>query len=202
MLACKEEREKYRHKKRKSRVEYPTSMCNEDFHIWLPKTMVRAIELGIEKVDKDVRALMLPPSDQAKSYCSIYTFGNHIRVCSCKKHLTTMDSGVAATLQQLCQSSMKDRNMKLLKLEYVGWVEEILLADYGHFEVVVLYCSWVVANKKGDGATMKCDKYGFTSVNFERLIAYSIQSFAFPLYIEQVFFCTRQGQRWMGSCTP
>ena len=86
--------------------------------------------------------------------------------------------------------------MKASELEYVGWVEEILSVDYGHFEVVVLYCNWVVANMKGDGATMKCDEYGFTSVNFERLIPYSTQSFAFPLHIEQVFFApdkTKQG---------
>lgn len=78
--------------------------------------------------------------------------------------------------------------MKASKLQYVGWVEEILFANYGHFEVVVLYCNWVVANTKGDGATMKRDEYGFTSVNLEKLIPYSAQSFAFPFHIEQVFF--------------
>lgn len=35
---------------------------------------------------------------------------------------------------------------------------------------------------------MKRDEYGFTSVNFEKLILYSAQSFAFPLHIEQLFF--------------
>ena len=99
-----------------------------------------------------------------------------------------MDSGVAATLQQLCRSSLKDTNPKATELEYMGWVEEILSLDYGHFEVVVFYCNWVVANMKGDGATMKRDDYGFTIVNFDKLIPYSVQSFVFPLHIEQVFF--------------
>jgi hypothetical protein len=35
---------------------------------------------------------------------------------------------------------------------------------------------------------MKRDEYGFTTVNFERLVPYSAQSFAFPFHIEQVFF--------------
>jgi hypothetical protein len=150
--------------------------------------VLRAIEEGTEEVKEDVRALMLPPSDQAKSYQSMYAFGNHVRVRSAQAQLTTMDSGVAATFRQLCRSGMKDTNPKSADLEYVGWVEEILSVDYGHFEVVVLYCNWVVANMKGEGATMKRDEYGFTTVNFERLIPYSAQSFAFPLHIEQVFF--------------
>ena len=182
------ERHEYRRKKRKARVLYPTELRNEDFHSWFPKAVLRAIEEGTEEVKEDVRALMLPPSDVAKSYRSMYAFGNHVRVRSAQAQLTTMDSGVAATFRQLCRSGVKDTNPKSADLEYVGWVEEILSVDYGHFEVVVLYCNWVVANMKGEGATMKRDEYGFTTVNFERLIPYSAQSFAFPLHIEQVFF--------------
>ena len=59
------------------------------------------------------------------------------------------------------------------KLEYLDRVEKILLVDYGHFEVVVFYCNWVVANMKGDGATIKRNDYDFTTVNFGRLIPYS-----------------------------
>jgi hypothetical protein len=182
------ERHEYRRKKRKARVMYPAELRDEDFHIWFPKAVVRAIEEGTEEVQEDVRALMLPPSDAAKSYRSMYAFGNHIRVRSAQAQLTTMDSGVAATFRQLCRSGLKDTNPKAAELEYVGWVEEILSVDYGFFEVVVLYCNWVVANIKGDGATMKRDDYGFTIVNFDRLIPFSAQSFAFPLHIEQVFF--------------
>jgi hypothetical protein len=80
----------------------------------------------------------------------------------------------------------------------VGWVEEILLVDYAHFEVVVLYCNWVVANMKGDGATMKRDEYGFTTLNFEILIPYSAKSFAFPLHIEHVFFALHVAKRVWG----
>ena len=90
---------------------------------------------------------------------------------------------------------MKDTNPKSAKFDYVGWVEEILSIKYGHFEVVNLYCNWVVANMKGDGATMKRDEYGFTIINFERLILYSAQSFAFPLHIEQVFFAPNMAKR-------
>jgi hypothetical protein len=182
------ERHEYRRKKRKARVVYPAEMSEEDFHVWFPKAVIRTIEDGDEEVPLDVKALMLPPSDIAKSYRSMYAFGNHIRVRSAEAQLTTADSGVAATFRQLCRAGMKDTNLRAAELEYVGWVEEILAVDYGHFEVVVLFCNWVVANMRGDGATMKRDDYGFTTVNFGRLIPYSAQSFAFPLYIEQFFF--------------
>jgi hypothetical protein len=182
------ERHEYRRKKRKARVVYPSEMCDEDFHVWFSKAVIRAIEDSNEDVPQDVKALMLPPSDVAKSYRSMYAYGNHLRVRSAETQLTTADSGVAATFRQLCRAGTKDTNLRAAELEYVGWVEEILSVDYGQFEVVVLYCNWVVANMRGDGATMKRDDYGFTTVNFERLIPYSAQSFAFPLHIEQVFF--------------
>ena len=188
------ERHEYRRKKWKARVLYPTELRDEDFHIWFSKAVLRAIEEGTEEVKQDVKALMLPPSDQTNPYRSMYAFGNHVRVRSAQAQLTTMDYGVAATFRQLCHSGLKDTNPKSADLEYVGWVEEILLVDYDHFEVVVLYCNWVVANMKGEGATMKRDEYGFTTVNFERLVPYSAQSFAFPLHIEQGFFAPDVGK--------
>ena len=172
MAHCEGERHEYRRKKRKVRVVYPTEMCDEDFHVWFLKAVIRAIEDGDEEVPQDVKALMLHPSDVAKSYRSMYAFGNHIRVRSAEAQLTTVDSIVAATFRQLCRVGIKDRNLRAVELEYVEWMEEILSVDYGHFEVVVLYCNWVVANMKGDGATMKRDDYSFTTVNFERLIPY------------------------------
>jgi hypothetical protein len=181
-------RHEYKRKRKKARVVYPSEMCYEEFHVWFPKAVMRALEDGEEEVSQDVIALMLPPSDVAKTYRSMYAYGNHIRIRSAETHLTTADSGVAATFRQLCRTGTKDRNLEAAELEYVGWVEEILSVDYGHYEVVVLYCNWVVSNMRGDGATMKRDDYGFTTVNLQRLISYSAQSFAFPLHIQQVFF--------------
>jgi hypothetical protein len=73
-------------------------------------------------------------------------------------------------------------------LEYVGWIEKILELDYGKFQTIVFFCNWVVANYKGPATTMKRDEYGFTLVNFERLIPFLVQFFAFPMQINQVFF--------------
>ena len=88
-----------------------------------------------------------------------------------------------------------DTNLKVAGLEYVGWVEVILSIEYGLLELVVLYCNWEVANMKGHGATMKHNEFGFNTINFERLILYSAQSFAFPLHIKQVFFAPDVAKR-------
>ena len=54
--------------------------------------------------------------------------------------------------------------------------------------MIVLLCNWVRANYSGAGATMKCDAYGFTLVNFNHMLPIYEDSFAFPIHIEQVFF--------------
>jgi hypothetical protein len=35
---------------------------------------------------------------------------------------------------------------------------------------------------------MKQDEYGFTLLKFDRVILYSVNSFAFPLHVQQIFF--------------
>jgi hypothetical protein len=81
-----------------------------------------------------------------------------------------------------------DRNMRTANLEYIGWVDEIIGVDYGKFELLVLYCTWVQTNRTGARAIMKRDEYGFTLIKFYRRIPYSADLFAFPLQVQQVFF--------------
>lgn len=65
------------------------------------------------------------------------------------------DSGVATTFPQHCCSNVCDSNLKVENLEYVGWVEEILVVDYGKYEWDVLYYNWVLTNMVGQVATKK-----------------------------------------------
>jgi hypothetical protein len=46
----------------------------------------------------------------------------------------------------------------------------------------------VVANYEGSTTTIKHDEYVFILVNFDHLNPLSIQSFAFPMHVNQVFF--------------
>jgi hypothetical protein len=118
----------------------------------------------------------------------MYAYGNHIRVRRAEADLNTCDSGIAAMFSQDYRASVTNRNMRSANLEYIGWVEEIIGIDYGKFELLVLYFTWVKANMRGVNATMKHDTYGFTLIRPNRCIWYSSDSFAFPLYMQQVFF--------------
>jgi hypothetical protein len=147
-------------------------MLQQPFKRWFPIVVQEDIENG-EDVSDDIRALMDPPSLTGKSFRSIYAYRNHHQVCSVEGPLSTCDNGVAATFAQSCCTSSSDRNMTTLKLEYIGWMEEIIVVDYGRFELVLLYCSWMQANTEGARATVKRDDYGFTLIKFDRLIPHS-----------------------------
>jgi len=56
----------------------------------------------------------------------MYVYGNHICVVNVEEHLTTSDYGVMVTFEQECILGPNDQKPILTKLEYVGWVEEIL----------------------------------------------------------------------------
>ena len=137
MTQRKLDRKEYRRKNRNDGIVYPKNLQDEPFHNWFKSEISRAKAAG-EEIDEDILVLSLPPSSQAISYRSMYAFENHIRVQSAEWTLTTCDCGVAATFFQNCRSSVRAKNMKAAKLEYVRWVEEILTVDYGRYELVVL----------------------------------------------------------------
>ena len=176
-----------RRQQRNKRLEYPNILQDEALTTWFHVVVQDEMNQGTD-VPMDVQALLMPPSRNAKSYKSMYAYGNHIRVRSVESNMNTCDSGVAATFLQAYRTSSNFRNVQTTNLEYIGWVEEIIGVDYGEFELIVLYCTWVRANLRGVGATMKRDDYGFTLIKFDRVIPYSADSFAFPLHVEQVFF--------------
>jgi len=100
----------------------------------------------------------------------MWAFGNHICLSSVEEHLTTCDSCVAITFEHECVLGLNDERPIFAKLEYVGWVENILDFNCGVLNVVVLLCNWVKANYIGSSATMKQDEYGFIFINFVSLI--------------------------------
>jgi hypothetical protein len=66
-------------------------------------------------------------------------------------------------------------------------VKRIVIA-FSTFFTIVLYYNWVQANTVGARATIKHNDYGFTLIKFDRLIPHLVDSFAFPIHIQQVLF--------------
>ncbi len=60
------------------------------------------------------------PTLEATTYHAMYAFGNHLRVSSSEKHLTTWDSGIVATFEQESILGPNDQQPILTNLEYVG----------------------------------------------------------------------------------
>ncbi|KAG0584842.1 hypothetical protein KC19_3G238500 [Ceratodon purpureus] len=162
-------------------AEYPV------FSDWLRDTVVNEIEAG-QDVDSSLEALAKFPRRRAKKYRSLYAYGYHLRVRSAEADLKTCNSGIAATFIRRCRYGLRDRNPVLAALEYVGYLDEIIDLDYGEFHQTVLVGSWVKANYRGPQATVRRDKWGLTVANFNRMIEYGIDSFAFPNQVEQVFY--------------
>ena len=143
----------------------------------------------LPEVTEDVMNLSKLPSLYATRYRSMWAFGNHVRVQGVETELRTCDSGIATTFHRPCRSGAGDINHVYADIEYVGNVQEIVELNYGGLCVVVLICSWVHANYRGNSATVKKDQWGFSIANFERMIPLGPESFAFPMHINQVFFC-------------
>ena len=128
------------------------------------------------------------PSMIAHKYRSMYCYGYHLRVKSAETGLKTCDSGIAGTFMRDCRSGVGDRNIVTAPVEYVGNLDEIIELDYGILTQVVLVASWVKANYRGQNATVKKDKWGFTLANFNRMIEFGQDSFALPSHVQQVFY--------------
>jgi hypothetical protein len=70
--------------------------------------------------------MSMPPTLEATTYCAMYAFGSHLCVSSGEEHLITRDSSIVATFEQECVLVPNYQRPILVKLEYVGWIEEIL----------------------------------------------------------------------------
>jgi len=191
-------RRQYRRRGRRNAFVYPRELhMLPDFSSWVQQEVRREQWSGII-VPPDVVDTARGPLEMATSYKSMYAFGNHFRVRSAEQSLKTCDSGMAAMFKQVCRNGIQDVNQVEADVEYVGHIEEILELNYRRHCVVVLVCDFVKANYRGQNATIKKDKWGFTLANYERRSGIICRdSFAFPKHCEQVFYCdAREAPDW------
>jgi len=153
------------------------------------RTEIEARKQGGESIAEDVEYTSNLPSLQAQRFKSMYAYGYHYRVKSAEDSITkTCDSGVAAFFRRPCRSGRRDLNVIDANLEYIGQILEIVELNYGRHCTVLLVCDWVKANYRGRNATVKKDEWGFTLANFNTMVPFGYESFAFPIHCDQVFF--------------
>lgn len=157
------------------------------FPDWLEVEVQTCLDNNVE-VPQNVIDSSKPPSLVAQKFRAINAYGNHYRVKTSELSLTTCDSGVAAIFKRPWRSGIHDENPVQAAVEYVGNLQEIVELDYNSHCVIILVCEWVKANYAGTNATVRKDRMGFTMANFNRMIPYGKESFAFPIHVQQIFF--------------
>ena len=197
-----QQREQYRREQRRrgrrTRFAFPGELQPlPPLAEWVQEEVRRNQQEGI-LVDAMVVDTARGPLPIAAAYKSMHAFGNHYRVLSSERSRKTCDSGVAATFTQLYRNSTRDGNQVNAAVEYVGHIEEILELNYRRHCLVVLVCDFVKANYRGENATIKKDKWGFTLANYSRRYGTICKdSFAFPRHCEQVFYSSaRESPGW------
>jgi len=108
------------------------------FPKWIKNSIIIIVKEG-DKIEKNVVHVSMPPTLEAKSYQALWVFGNHIRVSSVEKHLTTHDTGVTTIFEHECMSGPNYHRLVVAKLECVGWFEDILELNYRVLSLVLLY---------------------------------------------------------------
>ena len=165
-------------------LEIPEFPC---FSKWLQDEVKRCQENHVE-MPQNIIDSSKPPSLVARKFRAMNAYGIHYRVKTAELSLTTCDSGIAAKFRRPWRSRLRDHNLVEAVVEYVGYLQEIVELDYTSHCVVIFVCEWVKANYAGSNATVRKDRIGFTVANFNRMVPYGKESFAFPIQVQQVFF--------------
>ena len=116
----------------------------------------------------DLKYLSQGPTPHARRFSAFNVNGFKFRTESREHGLKTQNSGVYLTSSTSCVASRADQNIREADLAYYGKLEDIIeLNYYGRFKVTLFKCKW--ADTTRDRGLRK-DPWGFTSINFSRLI--------------------------------
>ncbi|XP_039119143.1 uncharacterized protein LOC120255377 [Dioscorea cayenensis subsp. rotundata] len=155
------------------------------FHGWLEEVVSRGRD-----VTEEVRFLAQGPNRIVKRYKGYIINGFCFHTKSRERLRRTQNSGCLVNSSTMSYASASDANPIQGNVDYYGILNDIIELDYFQkFKVVLFRCDWAdVTNSRG----IKKDKYGFSMVNFSRLIhtgAHVIyEPYVFSSQVKQVFY--------------
>lgn len=141
-------------------------------------------------VAEEVKWLARGPNKIAKRYKGFIINGFRFHTKDREKNRRTQNSGIVVTSSIKSYASARDTNPSEGNLDYYGILTDIVELDYyGKFRVVLFRCDWAdVTSSRG----VRKDQFGFTMVNFSRLIHTGEQlrhePFVFSSQVKQVFY--------------
>ncbi len=133
--------------------------------------MKQQLHLGLVEVSKELMQLSHPPRCKAYTYDSMWAYGNHYQVDQEDGHPShaMYDFGVACIFIQASHGLAWEQNIIIAYLQYVGVLKEIVVVNYLGLQLVLLKCSWILANVHGHKKQfnkMKMD-YGWSISNID-----------------------------------
>nr|XP_025695093.1 uncharacterized protein LOC112796725 [Arachis hypogaea] len=151
--------------RRPSNVEIEKRV-NKDFVTWFPTQLMNPDVMNT--MHEDLRYLARGPSRYAKRFSTFSINGFSFRTTNRDNGLKTQNSGVFLMSSTPCVASASDANVRNADLSYYGKLEDIIELNYnGRFQVTLFKCKWADTTREWG---CRKDSWGFTSVNFSRVI--------------------------------
>ncbi|KAK5839061.1 hypothetical protein PVK06_007819 [Gossypium arboreum] len=157
----------------------------ESFHEWLIQTVWSG-----NIVNDEVKWLSQGPNRVVKRYSGFIMNGFRFLTKYRERLRRTQNCGVVVNSLITSYASARDSNPVEGNVEYYGLLTDIIELDYyGKWKVVLFRCDWADANT---ARGIKNDQFGFTMVNFSRLIHTGEhlidEPYVFSSQVKQVFY--------------
>ncbi|KAK5811839.1 hypothetical protein PVK06_027212 [Gossypium arboreum] len=160
-------------------------LFTESFHEWLSQTVWSG-----KDVNDEVKWLSQGPNRVIKRYSAFLINGYRFHTKYRERMRRTQNCGVVVNSSITSYASARDSNPVEGNVEYYGLLTDIIELDYyGRWKVILFRCDWADVNT---GRRIKKDQFGFTMVNFSRLIHTGQQlmdePYVFSSQVKQVFY--------------
>ncbi|KAK5833217.1 hypothetical protein PVK06_017035 [Gossypium arboreum] len=162
-------------------------LFTESFHEWLSQTVW--VWSG-KDVNDEVKWLSQGPNRIIKRYSAFLINGYRFHTKYRERIRRTQNCGVVVNYSITSYASARDSNPVEGNVEYYGLITDIIELDYyGRWKVVLFRCDWADVNT---ARGIKEDQFGFTMLNFSRLIHTGQQlmdePYVFSSQVKQVFY--------------
>ncbi|KAK5775095.1 hypothetical protein PVK06_042962 [Gossypium arboreum] len=157
----------------------------ESFHEWLSQKVWSG-----KDVNDEVKWLSQGPNRVIKRHSVFLINGYRFHTKYRERMRRTQNCRIVVNSSITSYASARDSNPVEGNVEYYGLLTEIIELDYyGRWKVVLFRCDWVDVNTTRG---IKKDQFGFTMVNFSRLIHTGQQlmdePYVFSSQVKQVFY--------------
>ncbi|XP_028548537.1 uncharacterized protein LOC114579038 [Dendrobium catenatum] len=148
-------------------------LINEKFHEWLRITVMGN---GGPVVTEEIKVLAKGPNKIARTYKGFFINGYTFHIKTRDENKKTQNYGVV-------------NSTEIGNFNYYGKINDIIEINYSDkFKVMLLKCDWVNTT----GTSVKQDQFGYTLVNFSRLIhtgdKLEDDPFVFSSQVEPVYY--------------